>query len=159
MWVPITKEDLLAVMTADEIELIGQQMTTVDLDDRVPMLLAQTVAKVRGYIAACEQNQLIPADASLIPIAFVSDALAMARWSLLTVLPNYDPGEARKEANAEALKFFDKVASCKVRPQPPQSEVATMPINQLAPTMSTPHDAEVIGDVPSRTGRNRMNGL
>lgn len=114
-WVALSETDLQGAMTAKERDIFG--MTVVDgaPSDRVPGILSDVTALVRSYIASCERN-VMDVDSTLIPRMAVHHALAIARWRLLTALPKYAPGDARKEEYERAIGFLEEMAKCKIMP-------------------------------------------
>jgi len=150
-WITLTENDLKTALTVREREDFGTEVTDVAVPDRVPQILADVVAEVRGYIASCQQNTL-SADATKIPISMRAHALSIARWRLLTTIPRYNPGDARKAEYDAALAYFAKVATCKIRPEPADDATPN--------TVPSEAPSGVTWMAPgSRTGRKRMNGL
>ena len=153
-WVELAEADLLSSVTAVERKAFGQSGADAEVADRVPRILADVAAEVRGYIQSADENRAgMDADASKIPPSMRARALDLARWRLLVSLPRYKPSETRRAEYDAALRYFEKVAEGKIRPEPSSSAQA----NPTPPKDS--HAAEVVNDVPSRTGRNRMRGL
>ncbi len=151
-WVALSADDLLSAMTDREREDFGKVSTTLSVPDRVIPILADLVQEVRGYIGSNSANTL-SADPLLIPSEFKGKALAVARWNVLASIPNYKPGDARKDAYEKADAFFTAVAKGTIRPRPaPDAEVNPVP-------SAKPAGVEVVSSAPSRTGRARMDGL
>jgi len=150
-WVTLTVDDILGAMTSREREDFGKVSTTLTVPDRVAPILVDLVAEIRGYIASHAGNTL-SSDTSRIPPSFRARALAIARWRVLTSIPNYQPGEARKLEWEAAEKFFRSVAEGDIRPESDPDSVA--PAAAPAQPAGVQHSAP-----PSRTGRSRMNGL
>jgi hypothetical protein len=151
-WVELTVDDLLSAMTDREKEAFGKVSTTLSVPDRVIPILADIVQEVRGYIGSNSTNTL-SADPLLIPAEFKGKALAIARWNVLVSIPNYNPGDARKDTYDKADAFFLAVAKGSIRPRPaPDAEPNPVPSEK-------PAGVEVVSSAPSRTGRTRMDGL
>lgn len=126
-WVNLTAEDLLGTMTSRERTGFGTVSSTNAVPDRVMPILIDLVAEIRGYIGSHARNTL-SADADLIPGEFKAKALAIARWRVLTTLPKYDPGDARKDEYDKADAFFTSVAKGNIRPRPaPDAEENPVP--------------------------------
>ncbi|WAC18880.1 hypothetical protein OVA24_06265 [Luteolibacter sp. SL250] len=153
MWIPLTEADLLSSLTESERDGFGRTDAPEDPGDRVPQLLGDLVAEIRGQIATCTQNSL-SADTTLIPQSMRANALAIARWRLLITVPSYQPGDARKLEYENAVKYFAQVALCKIRPEPPDDAVPN-PV----PEETAQHGVQVVSGPGLRTGRQRMNGL
>ena len=141
-WIALTETDLLDVMQTSE----------VDLSATVPAVLANLTAEIRGMIATWSPNTL-SADATLIPPSFKARALALARWRILTSVPDYQPDEARRLEYEAAEKFFNLVSIGKIRPEPADDATTTE-----VPT-EKPAGVEIVSSPGSRTGRDRMNGI
>lgn len=151
-WTPLTTDDVLSSITANELDKFGKAVTSVAVPDRIVPILADLVAEIRGFIATCEPNSL-SADPTLIPPSFKARALAIARWRLLVTIPGYEPGDARKLEYEKAESFFNQVAQCKIRP-----EVADDAVPTNVPA-DTPAGITVVSAPPKRTGRANMNGM
>ena len=140
-WVTITEEEIKTAMTAKERDIFGMTVVDGTPSDRVPGILSDVTALVRSYIGSCERNQL-DANAELIPRMAMHHALAIARWRLLTSIPKYAPGDARKEEYDRAIIFLEDMAKCKVMPPRPLNPEGEM---------STPQ----VSNSPQITGRKR----
>lgn len=150
-WIFLTPDHLKSAMTAKEVTDFGKSVTDGTPDDRVIPILADLTQEIRGYIASFSQNKL-SADETLIPATFKSKALAVARWNVLTSIPGYTPGEARKISFERADTFFKDVARGTIRPEVPDDAVTPdVPAEKPAGAQW-----QAAG---SRTGRKRMNGL
>lgn len=150
-WVTLTENDVLAGLTALEREDFATASVDPAVPDRLPALLADLTAEIRGYIATWSQNSL-SADPAKIPPSFRARAVAIARWRLLVSVPDYDPGDARKLEYEAAERFFRSVAEGKIRPEKADDAVQ--------PDVPSEQPSSVQWCAPgSRTGRDRMNGL
>lgn len=115
-WILLTPAHLKSAMTSKEVADFGKSVTDGDPDDRILPILADVTQDLRGRIKSWRQNTL-SADDTLIPAEFKSQALAIARWNVLTSIPGYQPGAAREKAYDEALAFFRDVAKGINRPE------------------------------------------
>ena len=149
-WVTLTSTDLEGVMTAQE-QLLAQ-VNAGGTPDRVVPMLANLVAEIRGMIATWGPNTL-SADATKIPPSFVGRALAIAKWRVLTSIPDYQPDDARKLEYEAAEKFFTLVATGKIRPEPADDAQPT------AVPSEKPASVEIVSAPGGRTGRARMDGI
>lgn len=150
-WITLTPAHLKSVMTSKEVADFGRSVTDGDPDDRVIPILADITQEIRGMIASWTQNTL-SADTTKIPESFKSRALHLARWRVLTSIPGYQPGEARRADYDAANTFFNNVARGVIRP-----EAAEDAVTPDVPS-EKPAGAEWTA-AGSRTGRSRMNGL
>lgn len=150
-WVTITENEVLDSLTKRERDDFAKTSTVETRPDRLPGIISDHIAEVRGYIATWAQNTL-SADAAKIPGSFRARSLAVIRWRTLLTIPGYDPGEPRKLEWQSAEKFFQDVASGKIRPEKADDAVQ--------PEVPSEKPASVEWTAPgSRTGRGRMNGL
>lgn len=117
-WVTLLAADLESTMTASEREDFAQSDVSVAMPDRAVVIASDLVAEIRGLIRGASGNSL-STNPALIPPEFKARALALGRWRLLTTIPGYQPGEARKLEYEKADAFFAKVAEGKIRPQAP----------------------------------------
>ena len=139
-------------MTEREVGDFGKVSTRVSVPDRVIPILSQLTAQIIGYIGSNVQNTLSP-DSTLIPSEFEAHAYAIARWRVLTSIPNYQPGDARKSDYDKADTFFNMVAKGSIRPRPAPDAVPSNVPNEK------PSGVEVVSAAGSRTGRRRMDGI
>jgi NADPH:quinone reductase-like Zn-dependent oxidoreductase len=151
-WVTLTASDLMSTLTKRERDDFGKTSPETTGGDRVPQILADLVAEVRGYIATVNQNTL-STDATLIPGSMRAQALAVGRWRVLVTIPGYAPGDARKAEYEAAQKYFAMVASGKIRPEAAEDSRVPEVAQERAAGI------EIVSAPGSRTGRARMNGL
>lgn len=151
-WVELTVTDLLSSMTEREREDFGKVSSAVSVPDRVIPILADMVQEVRGYIGSNSTNTL-SANPLLIPVEFKGKALAIARWNVLTSIPNYKPGDARKDSYDKADAFFMAVAKGTIRPSPAPDAVAN-PVPQAQENPSPKIRAR-----KRRFSRDQQNGI
>lgn len=117
-WINLTEADLTNALTSKERDVFGMAVSGDTPTDRVPGILSDVTSLVRSYIASCERN-VMDADVTHIPRMAMHHAIAIARWRLLTALPKYVPGDARKEEYERAMTFFEEMAKCKIMPPRP----------------------------------------
>jgi len=152
MWVTLTADDLMSTLTKRERDDFGKTSPATEGGDRVPQILADMVAEVRGYIATVPQN-VLSTDATRIPPSMRAHALCIARWRLLVTIPGYQPGEARKAEYEAAQRYFSSVAKGMIRPEDPPDPI----VPAVPPDVKT--GIEIISAPPRRAGRQNMNGL
>ena len=150
-WTTLTASDLEGVMTTYEQEL-ATVAPSPGTPDRVGPVLANLVAEVRSMIATWAPNTL-SADATKIPPGFKAQALIIARWRVLTAIPDYQQEDGRKGEYESANAFFLQVAKGIIRPEP-----ATDALASTVPT-EKPAGVQIISAPGSRTGRARMDGI
>lgn len=132
-WVELTVENLLSAMTDREVEDFGKVSTKLTVPDRVTPILNDLGNEIRGYIGSHSRNTL-SADPKRVPSEFVAKAMALARWRVLTTIPGYKPGEARKDEYDKADAFFLAVAKGTIRPRPaPDAEANPVPQEKAYP--------------------------
>lgn len=115
-WVTLTVDDILSGMTARERDDFAKTSVTVGVPDRLEPILGNMVAEIQGVIASRADNPSPPAE-DVIPAEFKRHAIALVRWDILTSIPGYSPGDARKLAYENANTFFVKVSEGKIRPR------------------------------------------
>jgi hypothetical protein len=116
-WVPLNEDDVLSQMTKRERDDFAKVSVGDTVTDRLVPILANLVSEVRGYIGSHHGNTL-SADVALIPIEFRAKAVSIAVWRILTSIPGYSPGDARKLEYEKADAFFISVAKGTIRPAP-----------------------------------------
>jgi hypothetical protein len=152
MWVTLSADDLMSTLTKRERDDFGKTSPASEGGDRVPQILSDLVAEVRGYIATVPQN-VLSADATRIPPSMRAQALCIARWRLLVTIPGYTPGEARKAEYEAAQRYFQSVAKGLIRAEDPPDPITPA----VPPDVKT--GIEIISAPPRRAGRANMNGL
>jgi hypothetical protein len=115
-WVTLTVDDVLAGMTVRERDDFAKSSVGVTVPDRLEPILENMVAEIQGMIASRADNPTPPAS-DVIPAEFKRHAISLVRWDLLTSIPGYTPGDARKLAYQDANAFFMKVSEGKIRPR------------------------------------------
>jgi hypothetical protein len=150
-WIIPTRTDLEDVMTALELELAKKHVSITKVD-RVPGILANLVAEIRGNIATWAPNTL-SANTAKIPPAFLARAMVLARGRVLTGIPNYTQDDDRKKENEEAETYFRMVARGTIRPEPADDAIDNPVPNEK------PAGVEIVSAPGSRTGRERMDGI
>ena len=151
-WCLLIEDDVLSGMTQRERDDFARTASGVAVTDRLIPILADLVAEIRGYITTWSPNT-ISADATKIPPSFKAKAIAIARWRVLTSIPGYQPGDARKLEYEKADSFFLSVAKGAIRPEPADDAITT------ATPSEKPSSVEVVSSRPPRTGASKMNGL
>jgi len=145
-WITLTSDDLKEGMTSAE----RAKFTAIDTGE-IAAVIASLVQDIRGAIANWPTNRL-SADETLIPPSFRRNAVMLARWSVLLLVPGYNPGDARQLEYTNAMKFLDGVRAGRNRPEPPDDAVTNLVPNEA------PASIEWTAP-PHRAGRDRMNGL
>jgi len=151
-WTLLTEDDVLSGMTQRERDDFAKTSVGGNVTDRLVPIMSDLVAEIRGYISTWIPNT-ISADVAKIPPSFKAKAVAIARWRVLTSIPGYQPGDARKMEYEKADSFFLAVAKGTIRPEPADDAVTT------GTPSETPSGIEVVSAPPKRTGRKKMNGL
>lgn len=152
-WITLTRDHLISALSNKEREDFGKTSTANPGDDRIPEILADLTAEIRGYIGSCSQNTLSAVETA-IPSEFKAKAISVARWRLLISMPGYSPGDSRKLDFEKANSFFKDVAMCKIRPAPAPDAVPSE-----VPLQEPEHGVQIVSAPGLRTGRRRMNGL
>lgn len=111
-WTKLTRDGLVATLSADEVDAFGQ---SADFGDAVDAILAQTADAVRGFVRA--GGRKVPGDAGLVPPSLVPFAYDFATFRVLKRF-NVPVGEDRRKANESATAIFMKVAEGKYAVEP-----------------------------------------
>ena len=111
-WTKLTRDGLVATLSADEVDAFGQ---SADFGDAVDAILAQTADAVRGFVRA--GGRKVPNDAGLVPPSLVPFAYDFATFRVLKRF-NVPVGEDRRKANESATAIFMKVAEGKYAVEP-----------------------------------------
>lgn len=111
-WTKLTRDGLVATISADEVDAFGQ---SADFGDAVDAILAQTADAVRGFVRA--GGRKVPGDAGLVPPSLVPFAYDFATFRVLKRF-NVPVGEDRRKANESATAIFMKVAEGKYAVEP-----------------------------------------
>ena len=104
-WTKLTRDGLVATISADEVDAFGQ---SADFGDAVDETLAQTADAVRGFVRA--GGRKVPNDAGLVPPSLVPFAYDFATFRVLKRF-NVPVGEDRRKAYDAAMDVFKKVAA------------------------------------------------
>jgi len=114
-WIQFTADHIRDRLSANELETwddAGQDDDKVI--SRIPGIIDQTVALIRGRVASCRDNQL--GDAGLIPEELLWSAATIAKNMMLNSIPAI--GETaqseRAEENRRAHDMLDQAADCKL---------------------------------------------
>ena len=153
-WITITTDDLKSALNAEELEIYSTHAADATDVDRADDIVLSIISQVRGDIATCSRNKL-SIDPSLIPDAYVTNALAIARYRLLSTLPYCTISDSRTREYDTAVRFFDSVAKATRRPEPPSPDQIR---DNTAPTYR-PQSAQVVSSRTKITGRSNMSGL
>ena len=111
-WTKLTRDGLVATLSADEVAASGQ---SADFGDAVDAILAQTADAVRGFVRA--GGRKVAGGAGLVPPSLVPFAYDFATFRVLKRF-NVPVGEDRRKANESATAIFMKVAEGKYAVEP-----------------------------------------
>jgi phage gp36-like protein len=134
-WVIITADDVKTRLSGPEHSALTTAALAAGQSNPLPDLISQTVAEIRGYVAACERNRL--EEGEKIPSKLVGAALALIRYHLATRLPVKGLlTDERKQEYTDAIRLLERVADCKFAVEEP-SEVSTEVISSPKPSVGT----------------------
>ena len=111
-WTKLTRDGLVATLSADEVDAFGQ---SADFGDAVDAILAQTADAVRGFVRA--GGRKVSGGVGLVPPSLVPFAYDFATFRVLKRF-NVPVGEDRRKANESATDIFMKVAEGKYAVEP-----------------------------------------
>lgn len=125
MWVAITEEDVLTVLTGPELTGYRNAARAQGQVDPVQPTIDQVTDLVRGYVGGCKANTL--GIGNTIP-----EKLMQAACDLIAVrIPSRvkkDPTESRRRAGEQAVRLLEQVARCEFvieEPTTPTDEVSS----------------------------------
>lgn len=114
-WITITEDDVLDRLSdeeRDELESVGEEEGA---EERLPGIIRQVIALVRGKVAACTDNRGRMGPAGTIPEECLFHATTICREALVASQPTPEGvSDPRKEEIRQAHLFLGEVASCKV---------------------------------------------
>ena len=105
IWTKLTRDGLVATISADEVDAFGQ---SADFGDAVDAILAQTADAVRGFVRA--GGRKVSGGVGLVPPSLVPFAYDFAVFRVLKRF-NVAVGEDRRKAYDAAMDVFKKVAA------------------------------------------------
>ena len=105
IWTKLTRDGLVATISADEVDAFGQ---SADFGDAVDAILAQTADAVRGFVRA--GGRKVSGGVGLVPPSLVPFAYDFAVFRVLKRF-NVPVGEDRRKAYDAAMDVFKKVAA------------------------------------------------
>jgi hypothetical protein len=113
-WNSLNSDDLLSALTQPERDLFGTGDSGPGSGDRLDSIVLWVVDMVRGKVAACAKNRDAMGPNGTIPAELYGDAVAIARFQLLTSFPagKMFLDDARMRAYTDALKHLDDAAAC-----------------------------------------------
>ena len=147
-WITLTAGDLAERMAGPEYDAVRKAATGTYGQEQA-QVLADTVAEVRGRVAACARNRLGPA--GTVPEELRGAALAIFRWRFLTRVPGLKAllTDARKAEYDDALRLLEAASACRFAVEQPEEPVET----------DTGTTAPSIADRPSHWGYPAQEGL
>jgi hypothetical protein len=118
-WSAPTAADVLSELTPAEATKFQNVLGGASTTEKVEPILDRAVAEIRGAIIA--GGYAVDDDESLIPKSLLSDSIAIARWRLITSLPDVTAVEsdARRYAFERSLEKLDKIAAQEWSVEPP----------------------------------------
>jgi hypothetical protein len=119
-WNSLNADDLKSALTQPEIDLFEQGASDSSSSARLDAIVGWVVDMVRGKVAACAKNRDAMGPNGTIPAELYGDAIAIARFQLLTSFPagKMFIDDARMRAYTDALKHLDDAAACTLSVEP-----------------------------------------
>jgi phage gp36-like protein len=106
-WITLTDADLETRFAGAELAALRQKALSSGQGDPVPVVLAEVVDLVRGYVAGHQVNQL--GVGATVPAKLKTAALSIVRYELLNRL-GMRVSEDRKQAYLDAIRLLEQVA-------------------------------------------------
>ncbi len=126
-WIALTETNVRTKLSGPEISALKAAALSAGQSDPLVDVVSQVVREIRGYVAACDRNEL--GDGATIPDELEGAAISRIRFELATRLPVASLlTEDRRSANTNAISLLKEVAACRfliVRP-------ATASVDQAA---------------------------
>lgn len=119
-WAVITEADVLLHISGAELDALRAAALANGQVDPVQPSIDEVTDLVRGYVAACKENNL-DATTTTIPERLISSACDMVVATIIGRVPGYDLDESRVMKYENSLKLMDKVSACKFAIQDPDS--------------------------------------
>jgi len=82
-WLPLTSDHVVKSLAAAEASALRTLQLEAGATDPLPDVIAQTVAKVQGYVAV----RYVVGQPGTIPDQLLATSIAIARWALIGRLP------------------------------------------------------------------------
>ena len=145
-WVEITEAMAKGAMSSPELDAINLAAIAGG-QDPLADITATAVQEARAHIADCAANSL--AVGATVPERCVHHILAIIRYRMLTRI-DMEVSEDRRAEYKAAMRFFERVAECKVSIESPDGET-----EESGSTTS-------VQTIDSRTRiatRNKLSGL
>lgn len=150
-WIVLSESDVETALAGGEMSAYTTAALGDGQDNPLPEQLARVTKVVRGYVAACNRNQLGPA--GTIPEELEDAAVALIAHALAARLPldSYltDRLDRRKE---DAERLLRDAASCKFAIEQPTTGTAS---TEAIPSSGSPH----FRDLPRRFTREQQEGI
>lgn len=151
-WITVTPADVQNRLAAAELNALktAAKASSQDGDVILSEAIDNVVAKVRGYVAACERNLLgLP---GTIPEELLADTLALIRDYLFTRLPGMRSlnDELRQRETERAERVMRDVARC---------DFAIVPPEQEAPQQAAGPSVQIISSRKQIATRKQTSGL
>ena len=133
-WTALAPSDLAERLSAPEYDSV-RRAALGRYGEEQAQVLADTVAEVRGRVAACARNRLGAPDT--VPGEVRAAALAIFRWRFLTRLPGLKAllTDARKAEYDDALRLLEAAAAGKFAIEQPE-EPEEADTGAVAPAVS-----------------------
>jgi len=121
-WLTLAESDVKQRLSATEFDAVKASALATGLTNAITEALTEITNEVRGYVAACNANQL--ETGAKIPPECLSAARDRLAYVLSLRLPTALPlNDHRVEANKAAIEFLKDVAACKVGVEEPTNPV------------------------------------
>ena len=149
-WITITKDHLASTLTGPEISAIEQAALKSGQEDPIEQAIREGVDYVRGFVAACKENRMGPADT--VPERLIYPTIDIIAHKVLTRVM-ITPKNMRHERYKEALATLKCVAQCDFiveDPTPESSDPAEQTNTYGPPSISAP---------PARFNRQSQDGI
>ena len=118
-WITVTEDDVKTRLAGAEVTALKSAALASGQSDPLPEIISQCVDEVRGYIAACDENEL--EEGEKIPQKLLAATLALIRYRMATRIPGRLLNEERKQEYTDAIRLLERVSECKFAIEEPET--------------------------------------
>jgi hypothetical protein len=150
-WLTLTESDVITKLSGPEVAAMKTAALQPAQGNPLPEVIAQVVAEIRGYVAACARNTL--GEGETIPSELLGVAISRIRFELATRLPVASLlTDDRRTANSQAIALLRDVAACRF--------LLVQPATAAEEQAAGGNAVEVVNQRPKRTvTRHTLRGL
>ena len=130
-WVPVTTNDVLAVLNSTELTTYQTFRPANGQADPLATLIGHVTSEVLGYV----RRRIVPDASGNIPDVCLGHAVSIITWRLMLRCGSKTNLDSRKQLYDEAVKFLQDIAEGKIalaRSSNPSTEITGLPQPAIA---------------------------